>query len=424
MALSATTEFDVRTTGDDNNGGAFNVGASGTDYSQQDAAQLTYTDLVIGGTNTQLTSAAFPFTAAHVGNVINITGGTGFTTGRYQVNSVSAGVATMDRGVGTASSTGGTGKLGGAMQNVATILTGPAGAYTIHVKAGTYSYTSTQAWQGNANARTYTIIGYQTTHRDGGTKPLFTTATNSVNLINAGWTEGTVFINLSFSNTAGTRGVGMYNSVGAWYPTYVIIDCTFDGFTHAIGGTGSNISGYKLIRTQIKNCSGNGVYSTSAGWMELYGCWIHHCATAVRFDGNLTMWRCVVSNCTSDGALQTSGTTLCRLFHCDFVSNGSAGFAAVGGWDAKQCLIIGCIFYGNTGYGVRVDTTFNANFFLYNGYGSNGSGNVNIPTFTAPSGNVTLTANPFTNSAGGDFSLNSAAGGGLALRNAAWRWRF
>ena len=73
MALAATTQWDVRTTGDDTNGGAFNTASSGTDYSQQDAAQITYTDLVIGGTNTQLTSAANPFTAAHVGNLVNVT---------------------------------------------------------------------------------------------------------------------------------------------------------------------------------------------------------------------------------------------------------------------------------------------------------------------------------------------------------------
>src|SRR5204862_226565 len=77
----AALVWEVRTTGAGTNAGAFDpsVTSPGTDYSQQDAAQITYTDLVIGGTTTQLTSAANPFTSAHVGNTINVTGGTGFT---------------------------------------------------------------------------------------------------------------------------------------------------------------------------------------------------------------------------------------------------------------------------------------------------------------------------------------------------------
>src|SRR3990172_522671 len=101
MALPATTVWEVRTDGNDANGGGFVTGASGTDRSQQAAAQIAYTDLVIGGTTTELTSAAFPFSAAEVGNILNVTGGTGFTTGWYQVVSVAAGVATKDWSVGT-----------------------------------------------------------------------------------------------------------------------------------------------------------------------------------------------------------------------------------------------------------------------------------------------------------------------------------
>lgn len=115
MALNAAIQWEVRpTNGGANNGGGFRSGASGTDFSQQNAAQIAFTDLVIGATNTQLTSAANPFGATHVGNIIAITGGTGFTTGLYEVSSVAGSTATMDRAVGTAGSTGGTGNLGGA----------------------------------------------------------------------------------------------------------------------------------------------------------------------------------------------------------------------------------------------------------------------------------------------------------------------
>jgi len=45
VALSAAQILEVRSTGSDANGGGFKAGASGTDYSQQDAAQYALTGL-------------------------------------------------------------------------------------------------------------------------------------------------------------------------------------------------------------------------------------------------------------------------------------------------------------------------------------------------------------------------------------------
>src|SRR6185312_6209065 len=141
MSLAATVVWDVRTTGSDTNGGGFDPGVTspGTDYSQQNAAQVAFTDLVIGATTTQLTSAANPFTAAHVGNTINIISGKGFTTGRYEVLAVSGGIATMDRSVGTASSSGGTGNLGGGLATIAAANGAAVASNTIYIKKGTYT---------------------------------------------------------------------------------------------------------------------------------------------------------------------------------------------------------------------------------------------------------------------------------------------
>ena len=69
MALSVSQVWEIRTTGSDTNGGGFHAGASGTDYSQQAAAQVTVADAVANGTTT-LTSVTASFTAAHVGNLV------------------------------------------------------------------------------------------------------------------------------------------------------------------------------------------------------------------------------------------------------------------------------------------------------------------------------------------------------------------
>jgi len=51
------------------------------------------------------------FELGDVGKTLRITGGTGFTVGDYTVQSVAAGVATLDRSPGTNGSTNGSGKL-------------------------------------------------------------------------------------------------------------------------------------------------------------------------------------------------------------------------------------------------------------------------------------------------------------------------
>ncbi len=83
----------------------------GSIYVQRPAATaITYTDLVITATTTNVTSSAHPFDETLIGEVIIISGGTGFITGTYAVVSVDyAHVATLNAVVGTAASTGGTG---------------------------------------------------------------------------------------------------------------------------------------------------------------------------------------------------------------------------------------------------------------------------------------------------------------------------
>lgn len=96
-----------------------------------------YTDIVINGAdNTIITSAAQPFTSAHVGLSIKITGGTGFTAGTYEVLSVAGGNATLDAAVGTVASTGGTGHFQISLAVKGTASIDPAEITTtgLHIK--------------------------------------------------------------------------------------------------------------------------------------------------------------------------------------------------------------------------------------------------------------------------------------------------
>jgi hypothetical protein len=68
-----------------------------------------YTDLVVDASNqNQVTSAGRPFTSADIGNFINIGNQVvGFSAGRYAINSVAAGKATLSGNVGLTGTTGG-----------------------------------------------------------------------------------------------------------------------------------------------------------------------------------------------------------------------------------------------------------------------------------------------------------------------------
>jgi hypothetical protein len=78
MAISAATVWRIRPGGDDTNGAAYDatISGAGTDYSQQDAAQLSLTDLICQASDDasrlKLRSATGGFTSAMIGNAIRI----------------------------------------------------------------------------------------------------------------------------------------------------------------------------------------------------------------------------------------------------------------------------------------------------------------------------------------------------------------
>lgn len=427
MALSATVQWDVRTTGNDANGGAFDpgVGSPGTDYSQQNSAQVAFSDLVIGATNTQLTSVANPFSPADAGNIINITGGSGFTTGRYEIVSVSGITATMDRAVGTASSTGGTGNLGGSMATIAAAVVAAATSNTVNIQAATYTFTTSLV----ISQSTLSLIGYQATHNDGGTKPLITTATNSTTLINTNSNSGGywLFSNLSLSNTAGTPASGIWQlSSHGTAQTWVISGCKFSGFAIGIDssdGTPDDVAYIHVINTEVTSCAIG--LSTSSGseplFTKIFGCYFHgntEHLIAGGSTGPLWVEKSIFTGSSSTFGLNISAPVV-LIDQCVFANNsngsGTLGLATSGTFAS----VTNSIFYGNSTVALVGNST--TAYFAgsaasrCNAFGSNGT---NYTGWSGSPGDVTLTADPFTASGSGDYSLNSTAGGGTACKGA------
>ena len=121
MAINATSVWRVRIQGNDLNGGAFDpaiVGA-GTDYTDQDAAQLTLTDVTTSAASAVISSATGGFTAEMIGNAVRIASGANFTAGTYFIVAVSSSnSATLDRNCTTAAGSSGALRVGGAKATI------------------------------------------------------------------------------------------------------------------------------------------------------------------------------------------------------------------------------------------------------------------------------------------------------------------
>ena len=100
MAFDANTQWDVRTTGSDSNGGGFVYGKGVKDVTAA-------TDLAVDSSNNKkVTSASHNFVSGDVGKFINVTAGTNWTPGWYQILSTASNAATLDRSPAPVSTTG------------------------------------------------------------------------------------------------------------------------------------------------------------------------------------------------------------------------------------------------------------------------------------------------------------------------------
>lgn len=412
MALPATGVWEVQTGGSDANGGMFDpsVTSPGTDYTYgagQNA--IVYSDLVIQATTTQVASAGRSFVAADVGNTINIVSGTGFTTGRYNIRSVSSGIATLDRSAGTAASTGGTGTLGGALLSPAVPCASIVEGNMVYVKTGTYLITSTT--QNIAGGRILfgvggQMIGYGTTRGDSG-RPTLQASGVGPSICSASGNVGVSFINIiaDGNSIAGTKG--------------------FVG-----GATGMRHINCKAMRTAFEGFQSAGLYVRC----EAASCNVGFGTAGPLFD-------CVARSCVSNGFAIGGGTVI----RCIAISNGGVGFLL-----QFEGVAVNCTAYGNTGTGFNL-TSPRSQYLLNCVAVSNGAygfgiastdlrvrleycaaynnTTANVQTGVTNNNPVTLTANPFVAPAGSittiedawaNFMLNNITGGGAALRGAGY----
>jgi len=109
---------------------------------------------------------------------------------------------------------------------------------------------------------------------------------------------------------------------------------------------------------------------------------------------------------------------------CVAYGNIGDGIRLTAARDIANTLILNNILVNNGGYGLNaaVGTTASNDRLKvvmdYNAFYNNTSGARNA--ISAGAHDVALTADPFTNAAGADFTLNNTAGGGAACRGAGY----
>lgn len=423
-------------TGNDTNGGGFDAvsGVPGTNYAWG-AGQTTiaYTDLTTTGAVAILHSVARPFIAADVGNVVNIVSGTNFTAGRYQIISVSAGAATVDRNCATGVGATGTGTLGGSLLtiqagiNAAFINAGAVDSSRVYVKKGAYTGTVALTTSGSVSTSLYRdlISGYFTTHDDlpsisSGNQPTYSVGSGAgVNGINVS-TSGVHLENITFIGTAtsGTRGVVGLNWTGQ-YGSMTNVKVT--GFSSI--GVAISVGQVSFTNGEITGTSGNGINLATGNLVA--NSWIHKNTLAGIAAGNYsnTIYGNIISNNTTDGVQVTAAA----FIFGNTIYGNRDGIATTGSIFDPNIAVFwqNNVITNNSRYGINVTTTVPAPTqyptINYNAFYSNTTANYN--GITAGVGDVAISVNPFNSSTANltaetapDWGLNSTASAGASLR--------
>src|ERR1043166_2192361 len=274
LALTANTVWEVRTTGSDTNGGAFDatIANHGTDYSQQDAKNtvgdnISTTDAGGAGTTT-ITSATASFTSAIVGNVIYLQGGSGSLTAVWRQVTAFTNSTTVTVDAAVATGTGITMNIGGALLSPAIAAAFRVAGNTVWIKAGTYSITtaSTNVAAGcvsdSTGGDTVTWEGYNSTRGDLGTAPVLQAgnaiSTFTIFTVTGGSTAGSIIRNITVDGAGLTSSQGFNFSRRSTAYLLTAKNCTNIGIT-----AGSNNFLVKCVATNITGGTAGILYSNA-----------------------------------------------------------------------------------------------------------------------------------------------------------------
>lgn len=387
----------------------------GIDYSQGTSPIITYTDMVIGGTTTQFTSAGNPVNKRLIGNVINVTSGTGFTVQRVAVVSTSGTTATCDKSLGTAASTGGNGKLGGCFASPGQAAALMISNNCVTVKAGTYTIASAStniATGCISSSQTNVLIqGYGTVRGD---LDSMSVSPSSCPLLQASGISTFTMITMSGGGTfvrnfqldgatlTSSRGCNISNGMAMnlfasnCTNTGLLVGILYRGSATGCTTAGAGISISNTGRVMFAESYSNTVTGFSMAAAQAAFCLSYDNSGASSDGFNCSSPNCSFHNCVAYNngrvGFRNSSQSPVHYVNCIAEANASNGFQATTG---GAFALFNCGVYNN-----GTDTSFSSDDQF-----------VNL-------GLVTASSSFFTSASGHDFSLNNTAGAGVLARGA------
>lgn len=414
MALASTTVWEVRTTGNDLNGGGFDSASPGFDYTLQDGPQVNVTDLVTNGTST-VTSASGLFTSAMVGNSMYIASGTGgIVPDVYRIVSyTNSTTVVLDRSTGLTSGTGATCRVGGALASPGRAGALKQGTHRVFQKAGAYSISVATANVPNGmvnliGSGTAALpgwwVGYDTNRTVGNmdtTLPVITsTVTSGVMLL---MDVGHFLLRNITLNIVGTS-FGVRSSRN----TSLTDRCVINGDG---GGRGVGITLFWTNNGYLSNCRFSNLGTAINGGALVQSSLIENCNTAIDGQGSGASASGVVSVNCGQGLISMMVADNCTVF-----GGGTIGPGIGGGSQISR--FTNCVVDSVSGYAFAQG---GGHTILQNCAHRNAtSGRFAASALIDDRNPVTLTADPFVNAAAGDFRLNDVAGGGALLKGTGW----
>lgn len=406
-------------------------GVWAVNYAMKTSVGFTFTDLVIdGATNTDATSAANPITVAMIGNVLNVTGGDiGFTVQRVELVSIPSGViGRFDKSLGTLGSTPGEGKMGGALDLPTTMatITSTANAgldgQTIYFGTGTYSYAGVPNF-----AKINRVIGFNTVPGDidpySGVltnAPVFRRTDAGAVMTNTTSQKPSYFENFVFdgNSVVGSEGPQVGS---AGYGTYMR-HCkmtAFDGIPLRVVGV-MNI--FERCEFTAHDTSIIPYAAGSSTYNRFIGCYFHDWTADCLRDtayGLALVQGCIFDTITGDGIEFTTNPDHCLISNCAFynISGYGVNYSSTGDNTYHPHLIQNCIFEACATGAIRsADVTRSTRIFsVGNFFWNNGANHTNVGVINK---STSLSASPFADAAGGDFTLHDT--NGIPVMGSGW----
>lgn len=363
MAANPTAVWRVRPSGNDNNGGGYDAGiaSAGTDYSQQNAAQVTQSGGTVSTATVTLTDTGAAFTSALIGNGIRVSG-TGITTTYTYITAVPTGTTlTLQTSPGT-TGTSVTYSIGGGWATIHTntTSTGPlvAGNTCYILGTGTPSpssygapdYTLSAVWAPKTGTLGGSSDGFITFANDPNTPgyKAFPDTTGGMPLIMM--TGATASIEPAMNQL-----IGLWIFADSAYSNVRMIDFSAIGGPAVIKGcvldqNAKDLYCLFMYETTVLGCE---VFSSAGGSGTSSGIYVFGGANLPNY-----ILSCNVHDCVGNGVELASTGTICILQNSIIAKCGGDGIKdAATAATSNFRVVSGCTIDGNTGHGINVTSS-------------------------------------------------------------------